>query len=142
MFFPHKKIYVTIKILCSIRILDESIDLPKCDSIFISNVNENSSDIKMVQRLGRAIRLDRDNPNKIAIVVSLGDIYTINNNTIILTILKLYKFPTKLLMLSNIVEQYNTNIIEIMACTILLSRNDREFVQTFLKFFRLFILYN
>jgi len=54
------KLYV----LCSIRILDEGIDLPKCDSVFISNVSEQSSSIRMVQRICRANRLDPDRPNK------------------------------------------------------------------------------
>jgi superfamily II DNA or RNA helicase len=54
------KLYV----LCSIRILDEGIDLPKCDSVFVSNVSEQSSSIRMVQRMCRANRLDPDRPNK------------------------------------------------------------------------------
>ncbi len=51
-------------VLCSIRILDEGIDLPKCDSVFVSNVSEQSSSIRMVQRMCRANRLDPDRPNK------------------------------------------------------------------------------
>ncbi len=56
----------TIKILCSIRILDEGIDLPECDSIFIGDVGENSSDIRMIQRICRANRLIENRPLKIA----------------------------------------------------------------------------
>lgn len=56
------KLYV----LCSIRILDEGIDLPKCDSVFVSNVTDSSSSIRMVQRMCRANRLDPDRPNKVS----------------------------------------------------------------------------
>ncbi len=55
-----------IKILLSIRILNEGIDIVKCDSIFIGNVGEHSSDIVTLQRLCRANRLDKNNPNKIS----------------------------------------------------------------------------
>ncbi len=55
-----------IKILCSIRILDEGVDIPECDSIFIGNVTESSNEIKMVQRICRANRLVDDRPNKVA----------------------------------------------------------------------------
>ena len=55
-----------IKILLSIRILDEGIDINICDSIFITNIGEYTSDIKTVQRICRANRLDKNNINKIA----------------------------------------------------------------------------
>ncbi len=55
-----------LKILCSIRILNEGIDIPKCDSVFIGNVGEKSSDITMIQRICRANRLMKNNPNKVA----------------------------------------------------------------------------
>ncbi len=55
-----------LKIICSIRILNEGVDIPKCDSIFISNVGEYSSDIRMVQRMCRANRLVKEEPNKVA----------------------------------------------------------------------------
>ncbi len=55
-----------IKILCSIQILNECIDIPNCDCVFIGNVSESSSEITMVQRLCRANRLMKENPNKIA----------------------------------------------------------------------------
>jgi superfamily II DNA or RNA helicase len=56
----------TINILCSIRILDEGIDIPNCDSIFVSNVAEKASTIRMVQRICRANRKVCNHPNKIA----------------------------------------------------------------------------
>lgn len=55
-----------LKILCSIKILDEGVDIPKCDSIFVSNVSEYGSSIRMVQRMCRANRIIKENPNKIA----------------------------------------------------------------------------
>ena len=51
-------------ILASVRILDEAIDIPKCDSEFITFVGEDTSDIRTVQRLSRGCRLDANNPNK------------------------------------------------------------------------------
>ena len=51
-------------IITSVRILDEAIDIPKCDSEFITYVGEQSSDIRTVQRLQRGGRLDSENPMK------------------------------------------------------------------------------
>ena len=59
------------KIILSVRILDEGIDLIKTDSIYITNPNPSNdpSDWKrMIQRMCRANRLDPDNPDKIACV--------------------------------------------------------------------------
>ncbi len=55
-----------IKIICSIRILNEGVDIPNCDSIFITNVGDYSNDIVTVQRLCRANRIVKENPNKMA----------------------------------------------------------------------------
>jgi superfamily II DNA or RNA helicase len=51
-------------VIASIRILDEAVDLPRCDSEFIANVGDRASDIRTVQRLQRGGRLDPDNPSK------------------------------------------------------------------------------
>lgn len=48
-------------ILNSVRILDEAVDVPSCDCVFISNVTDYSSDIRTVQRLMRGSRLDTQN---------------------------------------------------------------------------------
>ena len=56
----------TIKFLLSIRILDECYDEKKCDSVFITKLGDYSSDIKLIQRICRANRIDINNPNKIA----------------------------------------------------------------------------
>ena len=42
------------RILSSVRILDEAIDIPLCDSVFITNIGEQSSDIRMMQRSQRS----------------------------------------------------------------------------------------
>lgn len=51
-------------ILTSVRILDEAVDVPRCDSVFISNVGEKSSDIRMMQRSQRSSTNDPKNPSK------------------------------------------------------------------------------
>lgn len=55
--------------------LQEGIDIKKVDSIFFSSPK--SSTISIVQAIGRALRLDPDNPNKIAAIIvpvySTGD---------------------------------------------------------------------
>ena len=50
--------------LLSVRILDECIDIVKCDSIFITKSSNNK--IRNIQRVCRANRKDPCNPNKIA----------------------------------------------------------------------------
>jgi len=51
-------------IICSVHILDESIDIEECDSIYITY--KSSSKIKTIQRICRANRKVKDNPRKIA----------------------------------------------------------------------------
>jgi superfamily II DNA or RNA helicase len=60
----EEKEFTTFCILSSVRILDEAIDIPKCDSVFITTVGERSSDIRMMQRSQRSSTLDKDNPSK------------------------------------------------------------------------------
>ena len=56
-----------IQLLFSIRILDECIDVPSCDSIFITYPSQ--SKIRTIQRLCRCIRIDKMNQFKV------GNIY-------------------------------------------------------------------
>jgi superfamily II DNA or RNA helicase len=56
-----------IQLLFSIRILDECIDIPTCDSIYITYPSQ--SKIRTIQRLSRCIRIDKNNKFKI------GNIY-------------------------------------------------------------------
>lgn len=53
-----------ISLLFSIEILNECIDIPACDSIFISY--QTSSKITTIQRMCRATRIDKNNPHKVA----------------------------------------------------------------------------
>ncbi len=62
-----------IQLLFSIRILDECIDIPSCDSIYITTPPTNK--IRLIQRISRAIRLDKNNPNKIANIFIWCDEY-------------------------------------------------------------------
>ena len=52
-----------IEIMFSIRILDECIDIPSCDSIYITHSTK--SKIRTIQRLCRCIRVDKNNKFKI-----------------------------------------------------------------------------
>ena len=65
-FQKKEEILNTIKFLLCVRILDEGIDIVKCDSVFITHIGDSTSDIRTVQRICRANRLDKDNPNKVA----------------------------------------------------------------------------
>ena len=51
-------------LLTSVRILDEAVDIPKCDSVFVTTVGEHSSDIRMMQRAMRGSTVDPSNPSK------------------------------------------------------------------------------
>ena len=53
-----------IQLLFNIRILNECIDIPTCDSIYISYAPKNK--ITTIQRISRATRTDKNNPYKIA----------------------------------------------------------------------------
>jgi hypothetical protein len=53
-----------IQLLFNIRILNECIDIPCCDSIYISYSSKNK--ITTIQRINRATRIDKNNPYKIA----------------------------------------------------------------------------
>lgn len=53
-----------INIMCNVHILDEGIDIPTCDSIYLTHPNNNP--ISIIQRISRANRLDPDNKDKIA----------------------------------------------------------------------------
>jgi type I site-specific restriction endonuclease len=58
-------------IMCSVEILNECIDIPKCDSIYITYPSK--SKIRNIQRLCRANRKDKENPNKITRVFLWAD---------------------------------------------------------------------
>ena len=62
--FQHTDSSMKMYILCSVRILDEAVNIPKCDSVFITKVGEHSSDIRFFQRISRSSTVDKENPNK------------------------------------------------------------------------------
>lgn len=62
-----------ISIILSVRILDECIDISKCDSIFITYPSQ--SKIRTIQRIFRCTRLDPDNPQKVGCVYIWCDEY-------------------------------------------------------------------
>ena len=59
-----------INILCNVHILDEGIDIPNCDSVYLTHPNNNI--INIIQRISRANRLNTSNVNKIARIFIWG----------------------------------------------------------------------
>ena len=53
-----------IQLLFNIRILNECIDIPACDSVYISYAPKNK--ITTIQRISRATRINKNNPYKVA----------------------------------------------------------------------------
>jgi superfamily II DNA or RNA helicase len=51
-------------IVATVRILDEAIDIPSCDSLFITSIGDKFSTVRTVQRVSRANRIDTDRPEK------------------------------------------------------------------------------
>jgi superfamily II DNA or RNA helicase len=47
----------SINIICNVHILDEGIDIPECDSIFLTHPNNDPSNL--IQRISRANRIER-----------------------------------------------------------------------------------
>jgi superfamily II DNA or RNA helicase len=54
-------------VLSSVKILDEGIDIIKCDSVFMDGSIYTSDDVRHIQRMCRSNRLDVSNPNKVSI---------------------------------------------------------------------------
>lgn len=55
---------ICINILCNVHILDEGIDIPECDSVYLTHPNNNP--INIIQRISRSNRVDVNNNEKIA----------------------------------------------------------------------------
>ena len=64
---------IKIQLLFSIRILDECIDIPKCDSIYITYPSQ--SKIRTIQRMCRCIRTNKNNGYKVGNVYIWCDEY-------------------------------------------------------------------
>lgn len=78
-----------INILCNVHVLDEGIDIPECDSVYLTHPNNNP--INIIQRISRANRLDINNKDKIAKIfiwskdkIKLDNIMKNINKTIII----------------------------------------------------------
>jgi len=88
-----------IQLLFNIKILNECIDIPCCDSIYISYIPKNK--ITTIQRLSRATRIDKNNPYKIA------NIYLwCNENDEILSSIKEYDLLYNKKIVSNIQKKF------------------------------------
>ena len=98
-----------IKIITSVRILDEGINIPVCDSIFITNLSDTTSEIKTIQRMCRSNRKDRNNPNK----KSNCFIWSDDNNQLVSALSYLKEedsnFIDKISMISSNYEDKNTS---------------------------------
>ena len=66
LYFEQESIEEELKVILSIRIMDEGVNLIKCDSIYLTYLGDNSNDVRTVQRFLRANRIDPNNLNKIA----------------------------------------------------------------------------
>lgn len=132
--FSSKNNLETYRIIASVRILDEGLDIPCCDSIYFAEPSLSKSDYnyrRSIQRLNRATRIDRDNTNKIAgcfiycedieETVNIIEILKYNDiditkkiNSIIMDYDKSYN-NTSLEKEYNIVEEFNKYIISTMS---------------------------
>lgn len=54
----------TLQVIASCTCLDQAVNLVKCDSTFITNVGQQTNEIRLYQRFMRAARIDPSNPNK------------------------------------------------------------------------------
>lgn len=64
-FQTDKEDLQTLHIITSVRILDEAVDIARCDSIFRTFVGQYSDDIRMVQQACRGCRIDGMNEHKV-----------------------------------------------------------------------------
>lgn len=58
----------TLRVLASVHVLKEGVDMKRCDSVFISTVSDRANEARVVQMCMRANRVDPANPNKKAAV--------------------------------------------------------------------------
>ncbi len=111
--FQNNRLY-DIYIINSIRILDEGIDITECDSTFISKLTNSNSEIRIIQRMMRGSRIDKNNINKINNLFLWKD----GENDNIENILNLikhydYKFSSKIKSVCiNYIKQNNKKIKE------------------------------
>ena len=102
-----------VSILCSVKILDECIDIKECDSVFVTYPCKNK--VKMVQRLNRCTRINKTKPNKKGGLLLWCD----ENDDIAYTMSSLKEYDPELVTKvnvrnkdSNIVRKDNKKIVE------------------------------
>jgi superfamily II DNA or RNA helicase len=96
-----------IQLLFNIRILNECIDIPSCDSVYISYAPKNK--ITTIQRISRATRIDKNNPYKMANVYIWCEEYEEILET--LSCIKEYDIMFKDKVKINVVDFYNNRDI-------------------------------
>jgi superfamily II DNA or RNA helicase len=96
-----------IQLLFNIRILNECIDIPSCDSVYISYAPKNK--ITTIQRISRATRIDKNNPYKMANVYIWCEEYEEILET--LSCIKEYDIMFKDKVKINVVDFYNNSDI-------------------------------
>ena len=74
--------------ICSVQIMNEAIDIPCCDSIFLANTTDNK--IKTIQRISRATRIDEHNLSKKAHIFIWCDDYYNNDLATFISNIKEY----------------------------------------------------
>lgn len=56
-----------VSIICNVQVLNEGIDVPKCDGVYVTHPNNNR--INLVQRISRCNRKDEENVDKVGNVL-------------------------------------------------------------------------
>jgi len=113
-----------IQLLFNIRILNECIDIPECDSIYISYPPKNK--ITTIQRINRATRIDNKNPYKIANIYIWCNEYDEILET--LSTIKEFDIFFKDKIKINSIDFYNNKSIK----DINLIENDKEIVNNYI----------
>lgn len=75
-----------LKVLACVHVLKEGVDIPRCDSVFLTSVSEHANEARIVQMAMRSNRLDPLNPTKKASIFMWTDDWTPEVNA--LTMLK------------------------------------------------------
>ena len=99
-----------IQLLFSTRILDECIDVPSCDSIFITYPSQNK--IRIMQKLSRCIQINKKNKFKKGNIFIWCDQYDQISNT--LSGLKEYDIFFKDKIKTNEINHYNSSDNELI----------------------------
>jgi superfamily II DNA or RNA helicase len=98
-----------IQLLFSINILNECIDIPACDSIYISYATKNK--ISTIQRISRCLRIDKNNKHKIGNIYIWCDEYS--NILKTLSSIKEYDINFKDKIKINETNYYNNDVNEL-----------------------------